>query len=86
MISSREQLAPYFTFAVAFESQVVAVVPRLVPVTNTATYLLRCFDFSLKVLPVAPAIFLHLDLSTFVRAAETFLVQAYHSYVRVGVG
>ena len=49
----------YLTFVVVFESQVVAAVPRLVPVTSTATYLPRCFDFSLKVLPVAPLIFVH---------------------------
>ena len=37
----------YFTFAVVFESQVVAVVRRLVPVTSTATYLPRCAAVSL---------------------------------------
>ena len=31
----------YLTFAVVFESQVVAEARRLVPVTNTATYLPR---------------------------------------------
>ena len=37
----------YLIFAVVFESQVVAVVRRLVPVTNTATYLPRWADVSL---------------------------------------
>jgi hypothetical protein len=37
----------YLTFEVVFESQVVAVVRRLVPVTSTATYLPRCADVSL---------------------------------------
>jgi len=37
----------YLTFAVVFESQVVAVVRRLVPVTSTATYLPRCAEVSL---------------------------------------
>jgi hypothetical protein len=62
---------------VVFESQVVAVVPKLVPVTNTATYLPRCADVSLKVLRVAPVIFLQVD-GTVVRAVDTAVVQAYH--------
>ena len=37
----------YLTVAVVFESQVVAVVRRLVPVTNTATYFPRWADVSL---------------------------------------
>ena len=37
----------YLTFAVVFESQVVAVVRRLVPVTSTATYLPRWDEVSL---------------------------------------
>ena len=75
----------YFTFVVVFESQVVAKAPTLVPVTRTATYLPRCADFSLKVLLVAPVIFLQVD-GTAARAAEIVLVQAYHWYVNVGVG
>ena len=75
----------YFTFVVVFESQVVAVVRRLVPFTNTATYLPRWADVSLNVLRVAPVIFLQVD-GTVVRGAETAVVQAYHWYVNVGVG
>ena len=67
----------YLTFAVVFESQVVAVVPKLVPFTNTATYLPRWVDVSLKVLLVAPVIFLQV-VGTVVRAADTAVVQAYH--------
>jgi hypothetical protein len=37
----------YLIFAVVFESQVVAVVRRLVPVTSTATYLPRCAEVTL---------------------------------------
>ena len=68
---------PYLTFAVVFESQVVATVRRLVPVTYTATYLPRWADVSLKVLRVAPVIFLQVD-GTVARAADTAEVQAYH--------
>ena len=67
----------YLIFTVAFESQEVDVVPRLVPVTSTATYLPRCADVSLKVLRVAPVIFLQVD-GTVLRAAVTALVHAYH--------
>ena len=67
----------YRTFAVVFESQVVAVVRRLVPVTSTATYLPRCAVVSLKVLRVAPEIFTQVD-GTVDRAIVTALVQAYH--------
>ena len=67
----------YLIFTVVFESQVVAVVRRLVPVTNTATCLPRCADVSLKVLRVAPVIFLQVD-GTVLRAAVTAVVQAYH--------
>jgi hypothetical protein len=70
---------------VVFESQVVAVVRRLVPDTSTATYLPRCADVSLKVLRVAPVILLQVD-GTVLRAAVTALVQTYHWYRRVGVG
>jgi hypothetical protein len=62
---------------VVFESQLVAVVRRLFPVTKTATYLPRWADVSLKVLRVAPAIFLQVD-GTVALAAETTVVQAYH--------
>ena len=65
------------TAAVVFESQVVAVVRRLVPFTNTATYLPRWVDVSLKVLLVAPVIFVQV-VGTLVRAADTAVVQAYH--------
>jgi len=75
----------YRIFVAVFESQAVAVVPKLVPVTNTATNLLRCFEVSLKVLRVAPVIRLQVD-GTVVRATVTALVQAYHWYRRVGVG
>jgi hypothetical protein len=75
----------YLTFAVVFESQVVAVVRRLVPVTSTATYLPRCADVSLKVLRVAPVIFLQVE-GTVARTAVTARVQTYHWYRRVGVG
>jgi hypothetical protein len=37
----------YLIFVVVFESQAVAVVRRLVPVTSTATYLPRCADVTL---------------------------------------
>ena len=67
----------YRTFAVVFESQVVAVVRRLVPFTNTATYLPRWADVSLKVLRVAPVIFVQV-VGTVARAADTTVVQAYH--------
>ena len=60
-----------------FESQVVAVVRRLVPFTNTATYFPRCADVSLKVLRVAPVILLQVD-GTVVRTAVTARVQEYH--------
>jgi len=62
---------------VVLESQLVDVVPRLVPVTSTATYLPRCADVILKVPRVAPVIFLQVD-GTVLRAAVTVLVQAYH--------
>jgi len=75
----------YFTLAVVFESQAVAVVPALLPVTSTATYLPRCADVSLKVLRVAPEIVTQVD-GTVERAIVTALVQAYHWYVKVGVG
>jgi hypothetical protein len=67
----------YLTVLVVFESQLVAVVRRLFPVTKTATYLPRWADVSLKVLRVAPAIFLQVD-GTVALAAETTVVQAYH--------
>ena len=67
----------YLIFVAVLESQVVAKAPTLVPVTRTATNLLRCFEVSLKVLRVAPGIRLQVD-GTSVRAAETALVQAYH--------
>ena len=75
----------YLILLVVFESQVVAVVPALVPVTRTVTYLARCADVSLKVLRVAPVIFLQVD-GTEVRTAVTAFVQAYHWYRMVGVG
>jgi hypothetical protein len=37
----------YLILAVVFDSQAVAVVRRLVPVTSTATYLPRCAEVSL---------------------------------------
>jgi uncharacterized membrane protein len=70
---------------VVFESQAVAVVPALLPVTSTATYLSRSVDVGLKVLRVAPEIFAQVD-GIVVLAAVTAPVQAYHWYVRVGVG
>ena len=39
--SSSVRVVGYFTLAVVFESQAVAVVPALLPVTSTATYLPR---------------------------------------------
>ena len=62
---------------VVFESQAVAVVPVLLPVTSTATYLPRCVDVGLKVLRVAPEIFTQVD-GTVDCAIVTALVQAYH--------
>jgi hypothetical protein len=70
---------------VVFESQAVAVVPKLVPVTSTATYLLRWAEVSLNVLRVAPVIAVQVD-GTVLRAAVTALVQAYHWYLYVGAG
>lgn len=67
------------------ESQDVAVVRRLVPFTSTATYLFLWDAVSLKVLLVAPVIFVHVA-GTVERAADTVVVQAYHWYVNVGVG
>jgi hypothetical protein len=75
----------YLTLVVVFESQMVAVVPRLVPVTRTATYLLRWAEVSLNVLRVAPVIAVQVD-GTVLRAAVTALVQAYHWYLNVGAG
>ncbi len=37
----------YLILAVVFDSQAVAVVRRLVPVTSTATYLPRCAEVTL---------------------------------------
>ena len=70
----------YLTLAVVFESQVVAVVPTLVPVTRTATYLFRCAVVNLKVLRVAPAIAVQVDGAD-VRVEVTAFVQAYHWYL-----
>ena len=70
----------HLTLAVVFESQVVAVVPALVPVTRTATYLFRCATVNLKVLRVAPTIAVQVE-GTVLRAAVTALVQAYHWYL-----
>jgi hypothetical protein len=62
---------------VVFESQEVAAVRRLVPVTNTATYLPRWAEVSFKVVRVAPVIFVQVA-GTVARADETAVVQAYH--------
>ena len=67
----------YLTFAVVFESHEVVAVRRLVPFTKTATYFPRWAEVSLKVLRVAPVIFLQVA-GTVERAAETVEVQAYH--------
>ena len=75
----------YLTLEVVFESQVVAVVPKLVPVTRTATYLLRWAEVILKVLRVAPVIAVQVD-GTVLRATVTALVQTYHWYLYVGAG
>lgn len=74
----------YFTLPVVAVSQVVAVVPKLVPVTSTATYLPRCADVSLKVLFVAPVILLQVE-GTVTRAGLAE-VQEYHCKVIIGVG
>jgi hypothetical protein len=68
---------PYFTFTVVVESQAVAAVRKLAPVTKTATYLPRWAEVSLKVLRVAPEIFLQVD-GTVLRWTVTAFVQAYH--------
>ena len=68
---------PYFTFVVVTDNHGVAAVRRLFPVTNTATNLPRWAEVSLKVLLVAPVIFLQVA-GTVELAAETALVQAYH--------
>ena len=83
--SCNECVVGYLTLEAVFESQVVAVVPKLVPVTSTATYLLRWVEVSLKVLRVAPAITVQVD-GTVLWAAVTALVQAYHWYLYVGAG
>ena len=67
----------YLTFAVVFASQVVVAVRKLVPFTSTVTNFPRWADVSLKVLRVAPVIFLQVD-GTVARTAVTARVQAYH--------
>jgi hypothetical protein len=64
---------------VVFDSQLVPVVPALVPVTRTAMYLPFWVTVSLKVLEVAPLISRH-DLGTFRVGLAIFDVHAYHLY------
>jgi hypothetical protein len=68
---------PYLTFVVVVESQVVAGVRWLVPVTSTATYLPRWAEVSLNVLFVARLILVQVR-GTVALATETALVQEYH--------
>jgi len=62
---------------VLLASEVVFVVPVLVPVTRTVTHLPFCADASLSVLLVAPDIFEQL-LGIVDLAAVTAVLQAYH--------
>ena len=67
----------YLTLNVVMESQAVALVPMLVPVTNTAIRVPRCVAVSLKVLEMAPLISVQ-DPGTVDVGVVTGFEQAYH--------
>ncbi len=70
-------LKSYLTLVVLFESHLVADVPALVPVTNTAMNLPFCAFANFNVLLVERDIFLQV-MGTLALTVANFLVQEYH--------